>query len=435
MRSTFKLTLAALAVSLVLTGCKSGQGPSVVAQQADQQITKLTHEQSSNSSDNKTEAGTSDKPVNNAQLGNNTTSIPTASTTSVVKETETNTIQPGNNKTLKPTNTLLPAVPEKEVIVPTPSNSTEIAHEDSQGKTWRVIPLSRNGELVDTSENRRDNITHHLSDDDSPLNNSDEFGDNEYNHFLTFELGQSKQSSAFVKTLNQKGDNYLGSHSGTYQDKKIVGNSNNIHYLYVNQPYSSYGALFTDADNSSLFHVQLSTGRDGSRASTEEVGKGSNYAEYGVYTLNGKTAKWNTNLVGDATYKGNVIARIEKQINGDNVASQPQLDGNVTLNLHLDNKWESSSLSGVINSNTVGQINLNKTTLAPAIYMTERIGFSGEAESKANPDFSGDYSVELVGPNLEDAVGSVELENIADDIKDNDVTKYNAVFGAIKTAK
>ncbi|HDL1710037.1 TPA: hypothetical protein PWX29_002146, partial [Mannheimia haemolytica] len=31
MRSTFKLTLAALAVSIVLSGCKSSQGPSIVA--------------------------------------------------------------------------------------------------------------------------------------------------------------------------------------------------------------------------------------------------------------------------------------------------------------------------------------------------------------------------------------------------------------------
>lgn len=44
MHSKFKLTLAALAVSVVLTGCKSSQGPSVVAKNSDDRVIKLNAE-------------------------------------------------------------------------------------------------------------------------------------------------------------------------------------------------------------------------------------------------------------------------------------------------------------------------------------------------------------------------------------------------------
>lgn len=425
MRSTFKLSLAALTVALVLTGCKSTQGPSVVAKSAEQQAVQITESSAKKAEENSTVTETPKR-----------TSGKPNKTAKVEKPLQPETASPS------------PQI-ESSTEVTVSSNDTETAHEgdkgtdleamseDGKGKAWRVISLSRNGELVNTSESRKDNAQYYIDDEtSSPLGNSDEFGENEYNHFLTFELGQNEQNSPFVKTLNQKGENYLGQHSGTYRDPKIVGDSDKIHYLYVNQPYSSYGALFTDPSNSKLFHVQLSTGRDGNRASSEEEGgKGSNYAEYGVYTLNGKSGKWNTGLVGDATYHGNVIARFEKQIDGENVASQPQLDGNVTLNLHLDNKWENSTLSGVVNSKTVGTIQLDESKLAPAIYMVDRIGFSGSAENEDNPDLVGDYSVDLIGPNLDDAVGSIELENEADEIQDNTVTKYNAVFGAIKTTK
>ncbi|WP_237026672.1 hypothetical protein [Mannheimia haemolytica] len=44
MHPKFKLTLAALAVSVVLTGCKSSQGPSVVAKNSDDRVIKLNAE-------------------------------------------------------------------------------------------------------------------------------------------------------------------------------------------------------------------------------------------------------------------------------------------------------------------------------------------------------------------------------------------------------
>lgn len=386
MRSTFKLTLAAIAVSFVITGCKSSHGPSVVAKNSEPQPIQITKEKDKKEESNK-----------------------------------------ANNIPAKPAKPEQPAQPD----IPKNKPYASGINEDSKGQAWRVVALSRNGSLLNISEYRKDHLDS-LTKKNSPLGNSEEFGETEYNHFLSFELGQNEQGSPFIKNLNQKGNNYLGQHSGIYQDSKIVGDSNKINYLYVNQPYSSYGALFTDANNSNLFHVQLSTGRDGGRIISEGE-SGASYAEYGVYTLNGQTAKWNDGLVGDAVYQGNVIARIEKQIDDESVVFAPQVDGDVTLNLHLDNNWTDSKLSGKVNSTTIGEIKLEESKLAPATYLADHIGFNGEA--KANNSLEGFYSVEFAGPKLNDAVGSIELENETDDINNNDITKYNAVFGAVKTEK
>ncbi|VEB25662.1 Uncharacterised protein [Actinobacillus lignieresii] len=418
MRSTFKLTLAAIAVSFVITGCKSSHGPSVVAKNSEPQPIQITKEkdkkEESNKANNIPAKPELPKPVQPAKP---------------VTPAET----PKQPEPIVPTPEK-PAQPEQPAQPDIPKNKPYASgiNEDSKGQAWRVVALSRNGSLLNISEYRKDHLDSLTKSKNSPLGNSEEFGETEYNHFLSFELGQNEQGSPFIKNLNQKGNNYLGQHSGIYQDSKIVGDSNKINYLYVNQPYSSYGALFTDANNSNLFHVQLSTGRDGRRIISEGE-SGASYAEYGVYTLNGQTAKWNNGLVGDAVYQGNVIARIEKQIDNETVVFAPQVDGDVTLNLHLDNNWTDSKLSGKVNSTTIGEIKLEESKLAPATYLVDHIGFNGEA--KANNSLKGFYSVEFAGPKLNDAVGSIELENETGDINNNDITKYNAVFGAVKTEK
>lgn len=98
---------------------------------------------------------------------------------------------------------------------------------------------------------------------------------------MFFGLGAGDKDSYF-KNLNQKGDKHLGIHSGVYEDANLEGNTKKINYLYVNQPYSSYGALFTDQKDSHLFNVRLTAGRDDVKEN------GDSYAEYGVFTQSGK---------------------------------------------------------------------------------------------------------------------------------------------------
>ncbi|TRB50479.1 hypothetical protein FEB11_14005, partial [Mannheimia haemolytica] len=84
--------------------------------------------------------------------------------------------------------------------------------------------------------------------------------------------------------------------------------------------------------------------------SAESEGSNANSAEYSVYTLQGKTGKWNNEVLGDAEYKGNLIARIEKQMDGKTVIEAPKVDGEVTLSLHLDNNWANNTLEGKVTS-------------------------------------------------------------------------------------
>lgn len=411
MHSTFKLTLAALVVSVVLTGCKSSQGPSVVAKNSDDRVIKLTPE--TDDKDGKKEETPTESTPKPQIIP--VVPPPKPKPEEITETTNEETVEEGSNG-------------EDEIKVIT---SIAPVNTDSKGATWRVVPLSQTGGVVNLSTARGDHTDYRLTAENSPLGVSQEFGKTEYNYPIGFELGKNEQNSPFIKTLNKRGDKYLGQHSGTYNDKSLVGNSQKIHYLYVNQPYSSYGALFTDANNSNLFHVQLKTGRDSNGISAESEGSNANSAEYSVYTLQGKTGKWNNEVLGDAEYKGNLIARIEKQVDGKTVIETPKADGEVTLNLHLDNNWANNTLEGTVTSKTLGEIALDKTKLAPAALLpTNVISFYGTASATDHEGLEGEYSATFAGDKLHDAVGSIELEN--EDANDGEVSKYNAVFGAMK---
>ena len=485
MHSTFKLTLAALAVSVVLTGCKSSQGPSVIADNPPKQITAPDSENGKKSTSPKPQSKQPNRPTTtvNTATGNKTSSNPvvgntppakdntqpapqssqpnsdkatnavpmpagthkkeepstSSATTSENKETNNVNVQndkaPEEPKQLETTNT------EKPQGNQTESNQTDNANNqpveppakpentdpeitftqpgvdlDSKNKPFRVVNLNPRKSVVNTSAFQKVNHDSFTADSvtDSPFESSDD--DKDYNHILAFNLGNADQEISF-KTLDDKGGQHLGIHRGTYTDEKIEGDSQAIHYLYVNQPYSSYGALFTNENDSHLFSVHLAAGQKG------ENTRGDAYAEYGVFN---NEDKWNENLVGNATYKGQTIARVVRTEEGKQVASLPQFDGDVTLNLDLAENWEDSKLSGQINSKTLGKISLNETQITPSSTINSNLSFGEEATVEGNDSFEGEYHVEFTGPNLEDAVGGVELEN--------EKLKYNAVFGATKSA-
>ncbi|VEI77359.1 Uncharacterised protein [Mannheimia haemolytica] len=473
MRSTFKLTLAALAVSIVLSGCKSSQGPSIVADSPPPKEITATDGNDKEKTDNKEKKSAQpnksdpqpDKPANakDPVKPDTETNKPSKKdkeyTPPATEKIDNSSVQPDKmvpnpienkendsnkpnpkesdsdnndkvtegNKPNAPTETVnkdKEAEKSKKENKEDSSNNTPNINfdgakpidTDSKGSPYRVINLNPRKSVVNASAMQKvdfDSFTDE-SVENSPFVSSDT--EKEYNNTLVFGLGAGDKDSYF-KNLNQKGDKHLGIHRGTYEDEKIEGDSQAINYLYVNQPYSSYGALFTNENDSHLFSVHLAAGQKG------ENTRGDAYAEYGVFS---NEDKWNENLVGNATYKGQTIARVVRTEEGKQVASLPQFDGDVTLNLDLAENWEDSKLSGQINSKTLGKISLNETQITPSSTVNSNLSFGEEATVEGNDSFEGEYHVEFTGPNLEDAVGGVELEN--------EELKYNAVFGATKSA-
>lgn len=465
MRSTLKLTLTALAVSVALTGCKSTEGAHVVADKKEEvqavEMTKKTAKPNGtvtsqpNNATNKIEktnptAAEVTKPIEAKPI---TPIQPTEPTQPVDEEEKDEPAEP--NKPVTPNE---PAAPAEQPTTPAPSTTEQPAepvkpepvkpthkpvNEDQAGKYWRVIALADGGNLSDGGDARRESRDQFVLPEEeshrSPFN-ADE--DNKaYNYLINLDLGTQEQKNVNTKNL-QTGESYLGKHSGQFQDLKLegetiiavnddgevsTGKADTVHYLYVNQPYSSYGAFYTNENDSNLFHIRLSTGRDGKKKA--ENGFGSYYAEYGVFNIVNGKPKWNENLIGDATYKGEVIARVE-QTDGDKItASEPKFDGDVTLTLHLDNDWDKNKLVGHINSKTLGKITLEESALPETHAKISRdfISFNGETTVE-NSNFEGNYYTQFAGENLNDVVGKVELE--AD--VEKGISKYNAVFGGTK---
>lgn len=453
MHTKLKITLTALAVSVALAGCKSTEGSHVVADKKEEiQAVKKTEETANDTS-------SSEKKSRNPKPTNNTKPQPTSPVV--------DTAQP--SKPSEPVKTVAPESQADEDVAdvqPTPPVSqpakpilnkpTEIiedsvktenvrpVNEDKSGKHWRVMPLSDGGLLANAGDARRESRDHFMLPEDeehlSPFKANED--DKAYNYYLTLDLGTNEQSMANTKKL-QRGDNYLGQHSGQFKDLKLEGETiiavhddgdvdaskaDTVRYIYVNQPYSSYGAFYTNENDSNLFHIHLSTGRDGKKKA--ENGSGSTYAEYGVFDIINGKAKWNDNLIGDATYKGEVIARVE-YIDGDKISAEiPKVDGDVTLTLHLDNDWDKNKLVGHINSQTLGKITLDESGLPESHAKISRsfISFNGEAIVDTHPNLEGNYYTQFAGENLNDVVGKVELESDVD----KGISRYNAVFGATK---
>lgn len=415
MHNTLKLTLIALAVSTTLTACKSTDGTRVVEKPKTIQAVE-TEQETANPTKKE------NRPAEPAK-----------------------TVQPPKPATQpKPSEPVVPLTVAEEVK-PTVSK-VKAVNEDSTGKFWRVIPLSTLSSPSDAGDARREEREHFVmpswEDGRSPFV-ADE-NDKERNSYLILDLGTNEKSTPFTISLQQPGASYLGKHEGQYKDSKLLGKKiigideddevvtehvDAINYLYINQPYSSYGALYTNENDSNLFHIRLSTGRDGKRVGSEG-NSGSSYSEYGVWDLVNGSAKWNNELIGEATYKGDVIARIVENRDGKAVAHIPKLDGSVEITLNLNNDWDKSRLKGEINSNTLGMIELTESKLGEARYFRDFISFSGEAKATNHEALSGDYRTQLVGQNLNDVVGNITIEN--DDTPNNGIIKYDAVFGGTK---
>ena len=222
--------------------------------------------------------------------------------------------------------------PNKPVVpptVPTPTtktdfNSTKIVH----GKEWRYIDIAKSKSTSGPSEGEY-TYPADANSADAPYVNGG--------------LG------AGIVNFNKLSGNQLGKFSGKATDQDYVidyeAAKNGMNYLFVNQPYSTYGVLYTPTER----YPERFAARHVAFVRVNEDG---------------------SKFPGHATYKGGVIAQIstyerraspwledQDEISFDKKETIKD-DGSVTVNVKMNATIGKPTMDGVINSKTIGQIKL-----------------------------------------------------------------------------
>ncbi|WP_295654166.1 hypothetical protein, partial [uncultured Haemophilus sp.] len=306
--------------------------------------------------------------------------------------------------------------PNKPVVtptVPTPTTQTDFnSTKTVNGKEWRYIDMGsshqnwgKNGELI--------------------------YMPNSNNHKLNL-IG------AGVVNFNKLSGNKLGKFSGKATDQKYVVASEaatkGMSYIFVNQPYSTYGILSTP---------------------TKEK---PNELEYQLVAFT-RIQDGQSQVKGNATYKGEVIAHLrayeveptflfEDSYYLSKRADFVKDDGTVLINVKMDNKTQKLMMDGVINSKSVGEIKLSRQEVIDAYTpgpKTRREAFGDVIHSRGK----GKYEAVFGGKDYSDVAGLVRLENGptignfgknehpgVGEIKENGksyvIQHYDATFGATK---
>lgn len=252
-----------------------------------------------------------------------------------------------------------------------------------------------------------------------------------------------------VVDFNKLSGNKLGTFSGTVNgDGYVVQDEaarQGLHYVFVNQPYSTYGILYTPTlEDPKIFatrHVALTrVADDGSK------------------------------LNGNATYKGSVVASMHtyervKDIFNENKEeidvdgkSFVKDDGSVSINVRMNGTTQKPMMDGVINSKMIGEIKLSgheivdKTTIlgAGVSAISDKNKHEVNAGKAVHARATGDYEATFGGKDYSDVVGTVGLYKHVDvgsfdkndhskglgEIKEGGKTyiigRYEATFGATK---
>ena len=257
-----------------------------------------------------------------------------------------------------------------------------------------------------------------------------------------------------IKDDIQKGGKYAGLHKGSYKSttgldypkvielddksfehgsnkliaKKIDYKNKDINYLFINNPYSSYGALFVDRHNSNLF-AESFTDQDSNFKAGYYIKDG---IQYNMESLQGKTF----------AYKGNIIAIARRAIPNTNVTvnDEPTVDGDIAFKIKFKEKVDSNELSDVvINSKLLGndiklkitdwkkeeRRNCSFNTICRSDYGDESIVYQS-------------MSLDIVDKDANDVVGNVFFgfahENglYSDKSPKNGLVSYLGTFGATK---
>ena len=254
---------------------------------------------------------------------------------------------------------------------------------------------------------------------------------------------------AGVVNFNKLSNNQLGKFSGkaTDQDYVVYANSgadtkNGMNYIFVNQPYSTYGILY--APNK----------KEPNKLIAQHVG----------FT---RIADDDSKLRGNATYKGGVIAQMatyeRRAIAGDetleNVSTIDEKtvikdDGTVLVNVKVDSTTQKLMMDGLVKSTTIGDIKLGRHEIEDLYEPTSSDGYQKNKHEvdrgvAIHDRGTGEYAATFGGKDYSDVVGAVFLfkptggvfnkndhNQGLGEIKDNGktyiVTEYKATFGATK---
>ena len=254
-----------------------------------------------------------------------------------------------------------------------------------------------------------------------------------------------------IKDDIQKGGKYSGLHKGSYKSttgldypkvielddksfehgskkliiKKADYNNKDVNYLFINNPYSSYGALFIDRHSSNVF-TESFTDQDSNFKAGYYIKDG---VEYNMESLQGKTF----------AYKGNIIAVAKRAIPNTAVTvnDEPTVDGDIAFKIKFKEKADSNELSDlVINSKLLG----NDIKLKWLKSCSEPSGYCGYYSPNNLIDDSMSLDLNIVDKDANDVVGFIytsfyrEKKNglYSDKLPENGLLEYQGVFGATK---
>lgn len=313
--------------------------------------------------------------------------------------------------------------------VPTPTtgtdfNSTKTVH----GKEWRYIDMGKNKDPWGPSNGEYTYAPESLSNLPPHVNLPDGSG---------------------VVNFNKLSGNKLGKFSGKATDQDYVvfdeAARNGMNYMFVNQPYSTYGVLYTptaeDPKRLATRHVAfVRVNEDGSKFTGNATYKGGVIAQIGAYER--KADEWSEGEKDKITYD-------RKEMIKD--------DGSVTVNVKMNGTTGKPMMDGVINSKAIGQIKLGTQEV---LDQSAHIGYpdpviirknNHEARGVAvHAKTTGQYAATFGGKNYSEVVGIVGLEKFVShstidkndhteglgEIKEGGKTyvieKYQATFGAKK---
>ncbi|TPH21278.1 hypothetical protein EUX48_07905 [Haemophilus haemolyticus] len=208
--------------------------------------------------------------------------------------------------------------------------------------------------------------------------------------------------------LNELSKNPLGKNEGTIDAKGYVIAAYNgpeqlkgeLKYEFENQPYSSYGVVYSKDANVRGNH---------------------DFEELFYLAVDGKSS----DLV-DAIYKGKVFARAKVGNSEDDYSAKPTIDEDGNVELNVKKSSDKFEMSGIIDSTTVGKIKL-----LPKEIKENKVKGSVAFEG----DGLGNYSA-IVSKDSSDVVGRVKYESDGSVPAVKDGTKYlfeyEAVFGGEK---
>lgn len=255
-----------------------------------------------------------------------------------------------------------------------------------------------------------------------------------------------------IKDDIQKGGKYSGLHKGSYKsttgldypkvielddksfehgsDKLIIKkadyNNKDVNYLFINNPYSSYGALFIDRHSLNVF-TESFTDQDSNFKAGYYIKDG---VEYNMESLQGKTF----------AYKGNIIAVAKRAIPNTNVTvnDEPTVDGDIAFKIKFKEKADSNEFSDfVINSKLLG--NDIKLKWFESCSDSDSCDFFVSNRRINDSKWIG-VSLNIVDKDANDVVGFIyalfdrEKKNglYSDKLPENGLLEYQGVFGATK---